>query len=61
MIVAHGNSLRGLIKYLDNISDEDIMKVKLRNIPIYFGSLCLVETLIIEGNDGFTVGNRYLK
>ena len=37
------------------------MKVKLRNIPIYFGYLCLVETLIIEGNNGFTVGNRYLK
>ena len=25
IIVAHGNSLRGLIKYLDNISDEDII------------------------------------
>ena len=30
------------------------------NILFYFGYLCLVETLIIEGNDGFTVGNRYL-
>ena len=26
IIAAHGNSLRGLIKYLDNISDEDIIK-----------------------------------
>lgn len=28
IIVAHGNSLRGLIKYLDQISDEDIMQVE---------------------------------
>lgn len=30
LIVAHGNSLRALIKYLDNISDSDIVKL---NIP----------------------------
>jgi len=30
IIVAHGNSLRALIKYLDNISDEDILEL---NIP----------------------------
>lgn len=30
LIVAHGNSLRALIKHLDNISDEDIVKL---NIP----------------------------
>ena len=30
IISAHGNSLRALVKYLDNISDEDIVK---RNIP----------------------------
>ena len=30
LIAAHGNSLRGLVKYLDNLSAEDIMKV---NIP----------------------------
>ena len=29
MIVAHGNSLRGLIKYLDKISDDDIMNVEI--------------------------------
>ena len=28
IIVAHGNSLRGLIKYLDNISDEEIVKLE---------------------------------
>ena len=27
--MAHGNSLRGLIKYLDNISDEDIVKLEI--------------------------------
>ena len=30
LIVAHGNSLRGLVKYLDDISDEEITKF---NIP----------------------------
>lgn len=30
LIVAHGNSLRALIKYLDNISDSEILKL---NIP----------------------------
>jgi 2,3-bisphosphoglycerate-dependent phosphoglycerate mutase len=30
IIVAHGNSLRALIKYLDNVSDEDIVSL---NIP----------------------------
>ena len=30
LIVAHGNSLRALVKYLDNISDEEIVGL---NIP----------------------------
>lgn len=30
LIVAHGNSLRGLVKYLDDVSDEDITQL---NIP----------------------------
>lgn len=29
IISAHGNSLRALVKYLDNISDADIMKVEI--------------------------------
>ena len=29
IIVAHGNSLRGLIKYLDNISDEEIVSLEI--------------------------------
>jgi len=30
IIAAHGNSLRALVKYLDNVSDADIVKL---NIP----------------------------
>jgi 2,3-bisphosphoglycerate-dependent phosphoglycerate mutase len=30
LIAAHGNSLRALMKYLDNISDQDIVEL---NIP----------------------------
>ena len=30
IIAAHGNSLRGLIKYLDNLTDEEIIKVELQ-------------------------------
>ena len=29
IIVAHGNSLRGLIKYLDNMSDEEVIKLEI--------------------------------
>ena len=29
IIVAHGNSLRGLMKYLDNLSDEEVMKLEI--------------------------------
>jgi 2,3-bisphosphoglycerate-dependent phosphoglycerate mutase len=30
LVVAHGNSIRALVKYLDNVSDEDIVEL---NIP----------------------------
>ena len=30
LIAAHGNSLRALVKYLDNVSEQDILEV---NIP----------------------------
>ena len=37
LIVAHGNSLRALIKYLENISDEDIAKLNLpTGIPLLY-------------------------
>ena len=29
IIVAHGNSLRGLIKYLDQLSDEEVMNLEI--------------------------------
>lgn len=29
IIVAHGNSLRGLVKYLDNVSDEEIVHLEI--------------------------------
>ena len=37
LIVAHGNSLRALIKYLENISDENIAKLNLpTGIPLLY-------------------------
>lgn len=39
IIVAHGNSLRALIKYLENIADEDIPYLELETGEIYIFSL----------------------
>ena len=51
LIVAHGNSLRALIKYLDNISDEEITQL---NIPT--GT-----PLVYELSDNLTpIKNYYL-
>ena len=37
IIAAHGNSIRALIKYLDNISDDDIVGVNVPNgIPLVY-------------------------
>ena len=37
IIVAHGNSLRGLIKYIDNISDEDIVGLEIpTGVPLIY-------------------------
>ena len=37
LIAAHGNSLRSLIKFLDNISDEDIVKFEIpTGAPIHY-------------------------
>ena len=30
LIVAHGNSLRGLVKYLEKLSDEDVIRLELK-------------------------------
>ncbi|MEK7534351.1 MAG: 2,3-diphosphoglycerate-dependent phosphoglycerate mutase [Patescibacteria group bacterium] len=39
IIVAHGNSLRALVKYLENISDEDISKIEIATGEIYIYKL----------------------
>ena len=49
LIAAHGNSLRALVKYFDNLSDEEIIGV---NIPT--GS-----PLVYEFDDNFNVTNHY--
>jgi 2,3-bisphosphoglycerate-dependent phosphoglycerate mutase len=37
LIAAHGNSLRSLIKYLEVISDEDIVKLEIpTGAPIHY-------------------------
>ena len=49
LIVAHGNSLRGLIKHLDAISNEDIMDLNLpTGVPLAY-----------EFDDNLRVQNRY--
>lgn len=37
IIVAHGNSLRGLVKYLDNLSDEEVMNLEIpTGLPLVY-------------------------
>ena len=51
LIVAHGNSLRALVKYLDEVSDADIVEL---NIPT-------AQPLLYELDDALEArGNRYL-
>ena len=49
IISAHGNSLRALVKYLDNIADEEILKL---NIPTGM-------PLVYELNDGLKPISHY--
>ena len=53
LVAAHGNSLRALVKHLDNVSDEDIAGLNIpTGVPLYY-----------ELNDDHmpvTVGGRYL-
>ena len=49
LIVAHGNSLRALVKYLDSVSDEDIVAL---NIPTGI-------PLVYEFTDTFQTQTRY--
>ena len=49
LVVAHGNSIRGLIKYFDKLSDDEIVNVDIPNaIP-----------LIYEFNENFEIIKRY--
>ena len=51
IIVAHGNSLRALVKHLEGISDEDIVEVNIPN----------GEPLVYEFDKDFNViSKRYL-
>lgn len=52
LIVAHGNSLRALVKYLENISDKDV-----ENLEIATGEVELFEI----DNNGKTVSKKILK
>jgi 2,3-bisphosphoglycerate-dependent phosphoglycerate mutase len=37
VVAAHGNSIRALIKYLDNVSNEDIVNLNIPNgIPLVY-------------------------
>jgi 2,3-bisphosphoglycerate-dependent phosphoglycerate mutase len=49
IIAAHGNSLRALVKYFDNLTPEEILEV---NIPT--GT-----PLVYEFDDEFNVVNKY--
>ena len=49
LVVAHGNSIRGLIKYFDKLSDDEIVNVDIPNaIP-----------LVYEFNEKFEIIKRY--
>lgn len=55
LVVAHGNSLRALIKYLDHISDQDIPKFELKTGEIHLYTLdtngsVMTKEVLIEHN-----------
>lgn len=49
LVVAHGNTLRALIKYLENITDEEIMNLEIPTGKIY----------IYEFNRDLSIKNHY--
>jgi 2,3-bisphosphoglycerate-dependent phosphoglycerate mutase len=51
VIAAHGNSLRALVKYLDNVSEQDILEL---NIPTG------VPLLYELNSEAKPLGHRYL-
>lgn len=53
LVAAHGNSLRALVKHLDNISDEDIAGLNIpTGVPLYYE--------LNADHMPVTVGGRYL-
>ena len=53
LVAAHGNSLRALVKHLDNISDEDIAGLNIpTGVPLYYE--------LTDDHMHMTVGGRYL-
>ncbi len=72
IIVAHGNSLRALVKYLDNVSDEEILNCNIpTGIPLvyelddnmkpirnyYLGNMSEIqEAMLIVANQGKSAG-----
>ncbi|KAF5839110.1 hypothetical protein DUNSADRAFT_1508 [Dunaliella salina] len=55
LVCAHGNSLRGIVKHLDNISDEDIVGVE---IPV--GTPLIYNLMLTEGGELKAEGHYYL-
>lgn len=62
LVVAHGNSIRGLLKHLDGISDDDITKVEIpTGVPLVY---CLDSDLKpvkqVEGSAHGILTGRFL-
>jgi 2,3-bisphosphoglycerate-dependent phosphoglycerate mutase len=49
LVAAHGNSLRGIVKYLSNIGDQEIVRVE---IPTG-------KPIVYELSADLTVGKKY--
>ena len=52
LMAAHGNSIRALMKYLDNVADEDVAKVEMG-----FGQVLVYEF----NNDGEIISREVLQ
>jgi bisphosphoglycerate-dependent phosphoglycerate mutase len=48
LIAAHGNSLRGIVKHLDNMSEEAIMELNLPTGDWFKISLKILQKLFIK-------------
>lgn len=57
LVVAHGNSLRALVKHLDNVSDNDIASI---NIPTGIVFMYELDSDLRPASN-IPLENRYLK